>query len=210
MREDIEWAFGCRLFDLYGSSEVGSIAAECPGCGRYVVPDEVVHVEVIQQNGGLGDVVVTSLTNYGMPFIRYALGDLASGIREGCDCGRAHTTLSSVQGRVSGLVVRRGGGFIETHLYTPLEGMPVSRYSAVQRDYDRFTLFIVPEKGFGASHETIIRDRMKDILGRVEVEFIEVDRIPPLSGGKHSYVISEVPYRPPWLEAETKASLSSI
>ena len=109
VRADIEAAFGCGLFDLYGAMEMGVMAAQCPGCGRYVVSDEMVHVELNEQEGDASDVIVTSLVNHGMPLLRYAIGDSASGIRNGCDCGRAHTTLSSVEGRTLGLIARRGG-----------------------------------------------------------------------------------------------------
>ncbi|MFQ5910811.1 MAG: hypothetical protein ACE5IJ_08865, partial [Thermoplasmata archaeon] len=156
---------------------------------------------LIEQGGdGLGDVVVTSLVNYCMPFIRYAIGDVASGIREECDCGRAHTTLASVEGKLEGLIARRGGRFIAAVFSTPFKGMPVWQYSVVQRDYDHFTFLVVPMKGFREKHANIITRKALGILGPAEVEFIEVDRIPPLPGGKHRYVTSEVPYKPPWLE----------
>lgn len=205
MREQIERTFGCRLFDLYGATEVGSIAAQCPDCGLYLVSDETVHLELLQHEGDqLGDVVVTSLTNFGMPFIRYALGDVASGFGGNCDCGRARTTLRSIEGQSATLVARRGGRFMATIFSGPVEDMPIERYSVVQVDYDSFRFFVVPEEGFGPEHRETMTRRMRTLLGNVDVEILEVERIPPLPGGKHRYVVSEVRYKPAWLEASKK------
>jgi len=202
VRANIERVFGCGVLDLYGSTEIGFMAAQCPGCSRYIVSDEVVHLEVLEHEEGCGsgDVVGTSLVNYGMPFIRYSLGDVASGLRDGCECGRAHTTMSSIEGKVIGLVARRDGGFIRTSFRDEFKGTPVKQYSVVQRDYDKFTVFVVPDEGFAGRHVNAIVERMKEVLGSVVTEFEVVEDIPPPPGGKHRFVYSEVPYQPPWLE----------
>jgi len=203
VRADIERVFECRVFDMYGAQEVGLMAAQCPGCGRYVVSDEIVHLEVMEHGGSdSGDVIVTSLVNLGMPLIRYAIGDLASGIRDGCDCGRAHATLSSIEGKTLGLVARRGGRFVATTFHTAFEGMPVKQYSVVQRDFDRFTFFVAPHEGFGPGHAALITERVEGVLGEVEVELVEVEAVPSFPGGKRRYVHSEVPYKPPWIESQ--------
>ena len=50
--------------------------------------------------GEIGDVLVTDLENFGMPLIRYAIGDRAAFAAAGaCDCGRGLPRLATVEGR---------------------------------------------------------------------------------------------------------------
>ena len=81
-REIIEEAFGCKVFDKYGSREFSGIAYECNAHeGHHVVAESYI-VEVLKDGrpalpGEIGEVVITDLNNFCMPFIRYRVGDLA-------------------------------------------------------------------------------------------------------------------------------------
>ena len=58
-----------------------------------------------QDDSGPRDIIVTDLHNYGMPFIRYANGDLAVAGPEGkSSCGRAHQRIAAQADEVSLLV----------------------------------------------------------------------------------------------------------
>ncbi len=80
MEQSIEKAFGCPAINYYGSREMGVIASQCrEKTGLHIVSHSH-SVEIIDQHGNSvldreGDIVVTSLTNYTMPFIRYRIGD---------------------------------------------------------------------------------------------------------------------------------------
>ncbi len=52
------------------------------------------------RDGESGDVVITDLFNYGMPFVRYANGDVATPSANRCACGRGLPLLARVDGRV--------------------------------------------------------------------------------------------------------------
>jgi phenylacetate-CoA ligase len=83
VRQKAQRAFGARIYDRYGATEIGHLATECPTCGQYHVSAEASLVEVLRDDGTTaapgetGRVVVTSFYNYAMPFIRYAIGDFA-------------------------------------------------------------------------------------------------------------------------------------
>ena len=81
MRETMERVFGCRVFNRYGSREAASMACEIPQCDGLWIAPWGVHIEVLDEagqpvpDGTDGEIVVTLLTNYAMPLLRYRIGD---------------------------------------------------------------------------------------------------------------------------------------
>ena len=81
MRRKIEQVFQCKVFDRYGSREVGDMACEIPGINGLWVAPWGNYLEIVDPEGNRvadgieGDILVTSLTNYAMPLIRYNIGD---------------------------------------------------------------------------------------------------------------------------------------
>ena len=75
---------GARIIDVYSTAEVGQIAFQCPR-GDHLHPLQILnYVEILNKNdlpcaqGEVGRVVVTALGSFGMPLIRYEIGDTAS------------------------------------------------------------------------------------------------------------------------------------
>ncbi|UCF79022.1 MAG: phenylacetate--CoA ligase family protein, partial [Candidatus Eiseniibacteriota bacterium] len=80
-RREIEKVFGCKVTNRYGCEEVSLIACECEEHDGLHINMDTLVVEFVRDGravraGEPGAVVVTDLTNYGMPFIRYSLGDV--------------------------------------------------------------------------------------------------------------------------------------
>jgi len=102
-RARIARVFGCSIQNEYGCGEVGAIAYECDHGRLHVMADNVV-CEVLRDDGArampgeTGEVVVTDLTNFAMPLIRYRMGDRAE-VAEPCPCGISYPALRSVVGR---------------------------------------------------------------------------------------------------------------
>jgi phenylacetate-CoA ligase len=77
----MESAFGVRVVNEYGAAELGILAFE-DAEGDWVLNEEDLFIEIVDdtnqpvENGVEGKVIVTSLYNKAMPFIRYELGDL--------------------------------------------------------------------------------------------------------------------------------------
>jgi len=92
MREKIRDVVGFKnVLEWYNCWECGHIAYECE-CGNLHLNSDYNFVELLDKNGEplsegeRGEVVITCLSNFRMPLIRYKLGDLA--IYEGkCECG---------------------------------------------------------------------------------------------------------------------------
>src|SRR6185437_10470457 len=102
-RERISRVFGCKIQNEYGCGEVGAIAYECERGQLHVMADNVI-CELVRDDGSAaepgetGEVVVTDLTNFAMPLVRYRMGDRAEA-GERCACGRTFPTLRKVLGR---------------------------------------------------------------------------------------------------------------
>ncbi|MCG2635451.1 MAG: phenylacetate--CoA ligase family protein, partial [Gammaproteobacteria bacterium] len=93
------------LIDMYSSEELGYLALQCPEHPHYHVQAENLLLEVIDdrgkpcQQGEIGRVVVTTLHNFGMPFVRYRNGDLATTSERDCPCRRGLPLLERIDGR---------------------------------------------------------------------------------------------------------------
>lgn len=117
VRAGIESAWGARVFDHSGMTEMGSYGFECvesPG-GMHVLETEFI-AEVIDPvtttplaDGLEGELVLTNLGRRGSPLIRYRTGDQVRLIRDRCACGRWFARLEGgILGRVDDMLVVRG------------------------------------------------------------------------------------------------------
>ena len=87
IRQVIEETFKCQVFNRYGTKELGGVACECEAHSGLHVSAENNLVEILKddhpaQPGETGSIIVTNLNNWGMPFIRYSIGDEAPGTME--------------------------------------------------------------------------------------------------------------------------------
>jgi len=98
------------LADVYSCEEAGYIALQCPQVPEhYHVQAENLLVEVLDAAGrpcapgDSGEVVLTTLHNFAMPLIRYAIGDYAQ-VGPPCACGRGLPVLRRIHGRARNLL----------------------------------------------------------------------------------------------------------
>ena len=93
-RNMLESAWNCDVFDHYGMTETGlGGAVECEAHQGMHIRENDLYFEVVDADGRkvpdgvIGELVVTTLTRRGMPFIRYRTGDDAILTGERCPCG---------------------------------------------------------------------------------------------------------------------------
>ncbi len=98
-RTRIERGFGCPVADIYGCVETVFIAMQTPRELGYRICEEAVIVEVLHDGSPAdrGEIVLTPLHQWSMPFIRYRLGDQAV-LMEG---GGIDRRIRSIDGRVT-------------------------------------------------------------------------------------------------------------
>ncbi|MCO6429399.1 MAG: glycosyltransferase [Deltaproteobacteria bacterium] len=202
-RAIIERAFNCKVFDKYGSREFSGIAYECEAHeGHHVVAEnyivEILKNGVAAKDGEMGEIIITDLNNYCVPFIRYRLGDLAMAMDDSvlCGCGRALPRIGRIEGRTQAIVVGANGNYLPgtffAHLFKDFDHA-VAQYQIVQEKVGAITLKIVKAPRFTDSAFGEILALLRQYLGEstnITVEFVET--IPLIRTGKHQGVISRL------------------
>lgn len=202
-REKIEESFGCRVFDKYGSREFSGIAYECDAHEGHHVVAELYLVEVLKEGrpcapGETGEVVITDLSNFCMPLIRYRLGDLAVAMdpTARCRCGRSAPRIGEIQGRTQSIILGTHGRYLPgtffAHLFKDHDHV-VRQYQIVQEERDRLSLVIIKGPQFSDAGLLQIVAELKQYVGldmRIEVQF--VDRIAMVRTGKHRATMSSL------------------
>lgn len=203
MRDKIENVFQCKVFNRYGSREVGAIACQCQaGNGLHVAPWGN-YIEIVDDHGTVvprgtaGNILVTSLGNYAMPLIRYQIGDRGILSPEStCACGRKGQLLQQILGRTYDAFRKKDGTIIDGAYFSQLvysRGW-VRKYQITQQTYSDIIFKIVPAcRDFDSTELEDISYRTKRIMGEnCNVKFELVDEIPPSPSGKFRYTVSEV------------------
>jgi phenylacetate-CoA ligase len=200
-RKFMQEQFGCPVYDTYGSREIALMAGECEEHHGLHISSETVALEFVKENenvaaGELGQILVTDLQNYGLPLIRYSIGDAGRPSDVVCSCGRGLPLMESVDGRVTDFIRTSDDRYIPGPMFIYMfSDLPVQKYQVVQTELNKLTVKIVKDAGYSPTDEQKIISRMKQIVGSefaIDVEY--VSSIPSSSrSGKFLAVISKIP-----------------
>ncbi len=133
VRRRIEEAYGLKAYNSYGLSELNGpgVAFECPEQNGMHVWEDHFLLEVISPQtlkpvapGEVGEVVLTNLSRWGMPILRYRTRDLAALVPGDCPCGRSHRRLSRIQGRTDDMLIVKGVNIFPMQIERVLMAMP--------------------------------------------------------------------------------------
>jgi phenylacetate-CoA ligase len=117
MREQMEKRAGIEAFDIYGLSEIigPGVAIECREHQGLHIFEDYFYPEIIDPDTGevlpdgeLGELVLTSLSKFAMPMIRYRTRDLTRIISEPCACGRTLRRIDRISNRSDDMFIIRG------------------------------------------------------------------------------------------------------
>jgi phenylacetate-coenzyme A ligase PaaK-like adenylate-forming protein len=197
MRQTIQQAYGCQVFDGYSGVEVCCLASECEYHQLHVSPD-VGLIELLDKSGvpvasgEVGEIVATGFLNFAQPLIRYRTGDEAIASNQPCPCGRNLPVLKELVGRLEDTVIGADGREM-VRFHGIFVGLPKIRQGqVVQKSLSDFTLRLVVDHGFDDGDRHTIQERMKHRLGKINLTFEYVDRIESTERGKMRAVISHV------------------
>jgi phenylacetate-CoA ligase len=193
-RELMERAFGCKVFNQYGSREVPNIACECRKGNMHVFTD-MVRLESVPLDGEPDRLLVTSLTNRLMPMIRYDVGD-SGRLKEGeCGCGWTFPLMEMGMCRRNDIIRTPSGRSIHPSFFNGLlyGATGVREYQWRQVAPDRLVLTLAAGGPLAADFEDALRQRIAaDVDAAMALELRYADGIPRTPSGKHRFVLSDV------------------
>lgn len=202
-RRIIEEAFGCRVFDKYGSREFSGIAYECEGHDGHHVVGEGYIVEILKDGrpaepGEVGEVVITDLNNYCLPFIRYRIGDLAEAMDPArpCACGRGLPRIGRIEGRVQSIILGADGRYVPgtffSHLFKDYDHA-IRQFQILQTEPGALTFKVVKGRRYSDEVLTEVIGLLHRYLGaemKISVEF--ADNIDMVRTGKRLATVSKL------------------
>ncbi|GAB6194029.1 phenylacetate--CoA ligase family protein [Desulfocastanea catecholica] len=201
-RKLIEEVFSCRVTDRYGCEEVSLIGCECEKHNGMHMNIEHLVIEFIKDDGTTaqpgenGNIVVTDLMNFAMPFIRYKIEDVGVPMDTMCSCGRGLPLMGRVTGRVADFLINKKGervagiSLIENTL-TDMAG--IDQMQIIQNSLDDMILNIVPGRDFNDSVQAALVQYFMVIFPDTSVTLNKVDKILPEPSGKYRFSICRIP-----------------
>lgn len=199
-RNFINSIFGVDMIDHYGSMEGGWMAWECKEHSGYHQNIDTLVIDFIKDNervaaGERGEIVLTNLNLYAMPFIRYKLGDVGVHSEEKCPCGRGLPLMKVIEGRSDDFVKLPGGRIISPRVFTNLmhSFSGITSFKIIREKEDYFTVELVKGKDFSEEIIRQIEAGFKQVLGEdIQIETKIVDEITREESGKLQSVVSRV------------------
>lgn len=209
VRRAIRETFRCAVADQYGANEVNSIAYECPEGNKHIMTSNV-YVEIADDQDRTlcdsikececedsGRIILTSLTNRAMPFIRYDIGDVGAISWKKCSCGCRNPILRLYGGRNNDFIavdaVNRVSPYLFVSIFDRINNMldgAIMQFYVEQLRYELFEIKILTDGEI--AQEDIIRSFMEclntDFLRKAEyhIEFVE-EPVNTGFAGKYAY-----------------------
>lgn len=158
IRSRIEAAWGARVIDHWGMTEIGALGVECienPG-GLHILESECI-AEIIDPDtlaptaadaDGVqrGELVITNLGRLGSPLIRYRTGDLVESDAQPCKCGRSLLRLNGgILGRADDMITIRGNNVFPSSI------------EAVLREFDQLAEFRIELRTVRSMHQILLK-----------------------------------------------------
>jgi phenylacetate-CoA ligase len=181
-RDLITRAFGCRVYDTYGMTEMACGASECEHGSMHLWPDAGFW-EVLSDDsdtpvapGESGRLVCTGLINNDMPLIRYEVGDRVTLADPAsvCSCGRKLPILKSVEGRNDDTIITPNGRHVGRLDPVFKSNFPIVEAQVIQDAPDHLLVQIVPAPGCNSDTESAL---IAALAERAEGMRIDVRRV---------------------------------
>jgi phenylacetate-CoA ligase len=202
IRTAVRDRLGCEIAQIYACAEMGCIALQSPVDEQCLVCEETVFVELLDDDdrpvgpGETGRVILTSLYNFGTPFIRYEIGDFATLSTEPCPTGRALMRLARIDGRRRNALIAKNRRRVWPHQITVSDLSRMLRsahFQIYQPAVQAIDLRYVIEDGAGAPDVAGVTAMFSELLGQaVAVSISPIDAIARTAGGKQDLIVSVV------------------
>lgn len=184
----IQKIFSAPVAAEYGARDVGFIAQECPKASMHISENIIVEAD------DSGELILTNLDSYGMPFIRYRSGDIGKVTHSSCACGRKLKILEKIQGRANDMLKTPSGRLIHpaimNHIFRNIEG--IREFQVIQKNIDYLVVNVARDGGYAQGLEEAIQEKITEYFGKIAIQVNFVNAVAPEKNGKFRYVISEL------------------
>lgn len=189
--------YGAKIYLQYGHTESCVCAYTYDEYYRYRVEPLYGYVEVLDEHENhvkeneIGEVVVTSLSNFAMPLIRYRTGDYAE--YGGKD--NRYVYFNQVLGRTQDYIVNREGykviltALIFAQHFQAMDN--ISRWQLEQFEKGKVIAHIIKGEKYSSSDEKELTDLFNN-SGNVELIFDYVEDIPLTPRGKSKMLVQHM------------------
>ena len=201
IRKKLENKFNCYVQTHYSCTEAGEIACECSEGHLHINEDWVIVEPVDKYNNPVGygvqsdKVLITNLSNYIQPFIRYELTDRIVVHNEKCKCGKNSCWLE-IEGRTDDILEFENGIQIAPmSFYKILEEIPeIKRFQLIQREIKKLELRIISDNRYIAFNKAI--RKIQEFLNSKDIYDVEIilSEEPPQANkisGKFNHIYKE-------------------
>jgi len=203
--ERIKKVFGAKVFNRYGSREVSDIACNCEKSDGLHLNTDIHYLEIVDDEGREvevgkpGNIIITLLTNYTMPLIRYKIGDRGILSAKNSQCEHGFPLLKKVTGRIKSVFVNKFGDSIDDDLFIALFRLKenLKRFQIIQEeiDYIIINLVLMDKTKLKNLNEEFKRENQiiwKAMGEETKINYNIVDEIEPSPSGKYIHVFSRV------------------
>jgi phenylacetate-CoA ligase len=208
-RKFVEKVFDAPFYDQYGCAELERLASQCVEKDGYHIDADSVVIQFLDEDGEevaageTGEIVCTSLFNYAMPFIRYAVGDIGKALPENsCACGRTLPLMGMIEGRKDALITLPDGRSLSSFAFIAAAYQlsfydKIEKFRVIQKKVGHFIFLIkAKDKNIETFAEKELVEHFHKVLNvrpsEVAFDVRFVDDIPLDKNGKFQIVISEV------------------
>ena len=178
--------------DLYGSSEVPGVASRPILEGRYYVLEPHVIAEAAESGiPGMKDLLITDLNNYGMPMIRYKIGDMIDELQQPEGNARyPFAWFGKIQGRGADVItLPNGKKFHPVNIFggTLFRQFPqISKHKVIWDGHALKFVFEANDLTDSRSLQAQLEELLRPYEAPFSIEFTK--KILPSASGKHKYV----------------------
>lgn len=185
------------LSDHYGTSEGVVNASKCKN-DIYHEDFELGHLECeekhwLSDTEYEGDILGTSFINYGMPFIRYKIGDSAIWSTKNCSCGLHSQVITDIQGRTEDYIITPEGLKLKRFDYLFKDTIDIQECQVVQERLGHIIFRIVKRATYSLKTEQHIEKNVHEMISPTIIcHFEYVSEIERTSAGKFKAVVSKL------------------
>lgn len=199
-RKIIKKAFNCKVYNQYGSREVGWISAEKE---QKISMDIFFWKDLIEvlnlNNKNEGELIITTLDNFSMPLIRYKIGDVAEIINKKVSFSMGGTEsylkIRTVLGRTLGFFKRKDGSLFHTHHLVQQMFFQnwIKQFQLIQEKEDLILIRVVQSKKHKKKDLERIEKAIRSLTGdKIKIQWNFVKNIKKTKSGKYLYTICKI------------------